>query len=222
MMRSLATTSPRVKLIAALVACIVGGFAAATGVSALLSGNDAVAQDSRTRAPEGDVRVTPKLKRADGPPLGVATYRSEEGRPCFVEGRVSEGRIGSVDKRGTFAPKPVPETAMCVLPGAPVALTMGEDHEDPSRVIVSGLAPAGATRVDVRTPTGHAAATPGEDGAFLVAVGAPQATNVEVRVTHADGAVSNHTLPRRPAPKFDPNAGPAAPGAGGDHHRHGG
>jgi hypothetical protein len=210
--------NPTTKLLAVIAACMVLGFSGATAAVVLLSPGDAGAQDAETRAPDGPAEVSTKTADGGGQALGLATYRSKQGRRCLAEGRVADGQLVAADRRGRLVPKPVEETSLCLLPKAPVGLSMSDDHEDPSSVVVSGLVPAGTARVEVRTPAGVAGADPDAAGAFMVRVAAPDGPGqVVVRVEAADGTVSSHKLERRPVPDLADVRRRAAEGGAHSH-----
>lgn len=191
------------KLVGSVLAGVL--LAAGGGTAIAISAPDA-------RTPQGEPRVDAKVDRAQGPPLGIASYRSQEGKRCFAEGRVVDGELVVFAPGGGFAPNPLDETGMCVVAGAPLALAMGDHPDDSSRVIVSGLATPGAKQVQVRSPTGQAITQPHADGAFMVSVPAPLDSDVQVSVTEPDGSVTTKTLTRlRPPPPL-PDA-PRAPRA---------
>lgn len=198
----------RLKLAIAVATCLVLGFGGATAFVTLLESSPADADERRAAsAPEGDVRIAAQAKTARGHTIGVVAYRSQDGRRCFDEGRVVNGQLGNVGPNGEFEPMPLEETGMCVAGGAPVALSMGEDHDDPSRAIVSGLTTPGATAVEVTSPQGRASARPADNGAFIVTLPAALDSEVQVRVTEPDGSTTTDSLHSLPAPD-DPIQGP--------------
>ena len=193
------------KIIAAATGCTMLGLGGATPIVDPFNSPEAIAQDpTKVRVPQGPVHVAPQVDRRKGPPLGIANYRSQDGKRCFVEGRVYNGKlVTGAPAGGDYTPKPLDETALCQIPGSPLALSMGEDDDDPSRVIVSGLVPPETRVVEVRTSEGRASAQP-DDDAFMVSVPAGLTSEGQVRAIGPDGSVvAEQTLQSRPAPDAD-------------------
>lgn len=207
----------RLKLALAVSGCIVLGFGGATATVAMLETSAEAGDPVRARAPEGGVRISAQTNNAEDHALGVATYRSEEGKRCFDAGHVVRGQLGSADPDGDFHPTPLEETGMCTVPGAPVALSMSDDHDDLSRVVVSGLAPLGSTQVQVSSPQGQVTSRPAEDGAFIVTLPAAMDSEVRVRVTLPGGSIKTERLRRLRAPDPEEARREAMQNEGRDH-----
>lgn len=122
----------------------------------LVAAGDGLVPASATADPDG------------GPPWVMRVFVNRKGEECVDVGRMRRGRFGQVTPDGAFHHQPRPGSGMCGKLAADEGFwVMQQDWPHLRRVVVYGLAPAGA-RVDLDVDGRVRAVTAGALGTWIV------------------------------------------------------
>jgi hypothetical protein len=135
-----------------------------------------------------------------GLPWRVRVHRTKAGRVCFLAGRVVIGRFGEVGHAGEFSEAPLDGAATCAYLTPPIDFSVLSGSSAPGAddavTVVTGIASAGVTRVEVSALGQSISQTPSGSGAFVAAFAGvvDQDSLPVVTATLADGQRKAFTI----------------------------
>jgi hypothetical protein len=154
--------------------------------------------------PAGTPSLAASTHAPDGERLGIVTYRNNDGAVCIAAGRLNpDGRLGNGHDRHL----PLADAGDCTTRPDPVAVTVTNVGDDPTTprdeagVVISGRADGDVATIDVALGDDRRNVMPGDNGAFILALGAPgdPTNNVRINAHMHDGSSQEIVLPAPPS-----------------------
>lgn len=199
---------PRRALAVALALVLVTGAGAAAGGRIFKEGPSVPAADPRDRPPtQRVIPVTAEIEPvtapdpADGPPWGVRVAKNKQGEPCFVVGRVLNGKFGTFDGN-EFHAVPTGGGETCAPAPDPLRyeVTNGTGRGAEGGITtVAGLVSSDVKSVEVNGPGGPRRLTISPHGVFITVYdGAMTPRDVPVKIVLQDGSTQDYRAPGVP------------------------